>query len=116
MMGTVLAIIVVFLILALVTQSAGYYRRRLSVADTEVGGSESVAGSAAVGIGAGLVVIALLLLLYFGITRWDWLGHVSPQNAPMPSPASIASPVNPGVGVSPASTTPSASPSAKASP
>lgn len=114
-MGTVLAVVLVFLILLLVTRSAGYYRTRFSLADSEVGGSESVAGSAAVGAGAGLIVLALLLLLYFGITRWDWLGHVSPQNAPLPSPASVASPVNPGVGISPGST-PSASPSAKPTP
>jgi len=114
-MGTVLAFIVVFLILALVTQSAGYYRRRLSVADSEVGGSESVAASAAVGVGAGLVVLLLLLVLYLGITRWGWLGHLSSTNVPLPSPASIASPANPGVAVSPGST-PSGSPSAKATP
>ena len=114
-MGTLLAFIVVFLILALVTQSAGYYRRRFSVVGSEDGGSESVAASAAVGVGAGVVVLLLLLLLYLGTTRWDWLGHVSPVNAPLPSPAAIASPANPVVGASPAST-PSASPSATASP
>ena len=114
-MGTLLAFIVVFLILALVTQSAGYYRRRFSVAGSEEGGSESVGSSAAVGVGAGVVVLVLLFILYLGITRWDWLGHVSPVNAPLPSPASISSPANPGIGASPGST-PSASPSATASP
>ena len=114
-MGTLIAFIVVFLILALVTQSAGYYRRRFSVAGSEVGGSESVAASAAVGVGAGVIVLLLLLFLYLGITRWDWLGHVSPVNAPLPSPAAIASPANPAVGTSPGAT-PSASPSAKATP
>jgi len=114
-MGTLLAFIVVFLILALVTQSAGYYRQRLSVAGSEVGGSESVAASAAVGVGAGVVVLVLLVVLYLGITRWEWLGQLSPVNAPLPSPAAIASPANPVVGASPGST-PSASPSATASP
>jgi|SRR5579859_1570792 len=114
-MGTLLAFIVVFLILALVTQSAGYYRRRFSVAGSEEGGSESVAASAAIGVGAGFVVLLLLLVLYLGITRWAWLGHLSPVNAPLPSPASIASPANPVIGASPGST-PSASPSAKATP
>ena len=114
-MGTVLAFIVVFLILALVTQSAGYYRRRFSVADSEVGGSESVAASAAVGVGAGVVVLLLLLVLYVGITRWEWFGQLSPGSAPLLSPAPIASPANPGVGGSPASTS-SASPSATATP
>jgi hypothetical protein len=114
-MGTVLAFIVVFLILALVTQSAGYYRRRFSVADSEVGGSESVAASAAVGVGAGVIVLLLLLVLYLGITRWEWFGHLSPASVALLSPAPIASPANPGIGASPGST-PSASPSATATP
>ena len=97
-MGTLLAVIVVFLILALVTQSAGYYRRRFSLADSEVGGSESVAASAAVGVGAGVVVLLLLLVLYLGVTRWEWIGHLSPGSAPLASPAPIASPANPGMG------------------
>jgi hypothetical protein len=114
-MGTVLAFIVVFLTLALVSQSAGYYRRRFSVADSEVAESESVAASAAVGVGAGVVVLLLLLVLYLGITRWDWVGPLSPGSAPLLSPVPIASPANPAIGGSPEST-PSASPSATATP
>lgn len=114
-MGTLLAFVVVFLILALVTQSAGYYRRRFSVADSEAGGTESVAASAAVGAGAGLGVLLLLLVLYLGVTQWEWLGHLSPRNAPPPSPASIASPANPVIGASPGSMS-STSPSAKPTP
>jgi hypothetical protein len=83
-MGTVLAVIVGFVILALVTRSAGYYRSRLSVADSEVGGSGGVAASAAVGVGAGVLVLILLLVLYLGITRWEWLGQVLPGTAALP--------------------------------
>jgi hypothetical protein len=107
-MGTLLAFIVVFLILALVTQSAVYHRRRFSVAGSEVGGSESVAASAAVGAGAGVTVLLLLLVLYLGITRWEWFGHLSPGSVPLLSSAPIASPANPGIGGSPASAPPSA--------
>jgi len=114
-MGTLLAVVIAFLVLLLVTQSASYYRRRLSVVDSEVGGSQSVAASAAIGVGSGLVVLAHLLLLYLGITRWAWLGHVSPGSAPAPNPASIASPVNPVVGVS-LTSTPLASPGTTPSP
>jgi hypothetical protein len=112
-MGWIVAVIVVFLILLLIAQSAGYYRRSWSVADAEVGGQDSVAVSAAVGVGSGVLVLLLLLLLYLGVTRWEWLGHLSPGNAHLATPAAIASPANPGT--LPGSS-PTASPSAKASP
>lgn len=112
-MGWIIAVIVVFVILVVIAQSAGYYRRTWSVADVEVGGQDSAGVSAAVGIGSGVLVLLLLFFLYFGITRWEWLGHLSPGNAHLSAPASIASPANPGVSPEAAG---SPSPSAKATP
>lgn len=112
-MGWIVAVVVVFLILLVIAQSASYYRRTWSVADAEVGGQDSIGVSAVVGVGSGVVVLLLLLLLYLGLTRWDWLGHLSTGNAHLATPAAIATPVNPGAA---ATSTPSASPSAKPTP
>ncbi len=102
--------IIVFLILLLVTQAAGYYRRRWSVADSQVSGESSVAASAAVGMGAGIVVLLLLFVLYMGITQWNWAGRPNPGGH-LSNPAPISTPVAPGQGV-----IATASPSASASP
>ena len=112
-MGWIIAVIVVFLILFVIAQSALYYRRTWSIADAEVGGQDSVAVSAAVGVGSGVLVLLLLLLLFFGLTRWDWLGHLSPGDSHVTAPVPIASPANPANNLP--GSTPSASPSAKAS-
>ena len=101
--------IIVFLILLLVTQAAGYYRGRWSVADTTVSGESSVAASASVGVGAGIVVLLLLFVLYMGITQWNWAGRPNPGR--LSNPATISTPVAPGQGV-----IATASPSASASP
>ena len=90
-----MAVAVIFLILFLVAQSAGYYRRRLSVADTEVGGSEELGRSVAVGAGSGILLLLLLALLYLGLTRWEWLGHPSVNTNQTFTPAPVASPANP---------------------
>jgi hypothetical protein len=113
-MGWIVALIVVFLILFVIAQSASYYRRSWSIADSEVGGQDSVAVSAAVGIGSGVLVLLLLLLLYLGLTRFDWLGNLSPGASRLASPVPIVSPANPANGLP--GSTPSASPSAKATP
>jgi hypothetical protein len=111
-MGTLLAVVIVFLILYLVSQSAGYYRRRLSVAGTETGGTDDVRSSALTGAAAGALALVLLFLLYLGITRWEWLGHPTVSIAPAPSVAPLSSPVNQGVGApSPSTASPAASPS-----
>lgn len=115
-MGWVVAGIVVFLILFLVAQSASYYRRTWSVADSEVGGQDSVGVSAAVGVGSGVLVLLLLLLLYLGLTRWEWLGHLAPGASHVVSPVPIASPANPGNALPGSSPSASASASAKPTP
>jgi hypothetical protein len=114
-MGSILAVAVIFLILFLVAQSAGYYRRRLSLADSEVGGTEEVGRPIAVGAGSGILLLLLLALLYVGLTRWAWLGHPSVNTNPAFTPAPVSSPANPaGVGASAAPIAPS--PSTKPSP
>ena len=88
--------LIVFLVLLLVTQAAGYYRSRWSVADSEVSGGGDVAASATVGVGAGMAVLVLLLVLYLGITQWGWAGQPHPVSpATISTPAPIASPANP---------------------
>jgi hypothetical protein len=114
MWGTVLIAAVIFLILFVVTRVAAYYRGRLSVADTEATAEQSVGTSAAIGISSGVTVLILLLLLYLGITRWDWAG--SPLGGgvhAVSTPAPIGTPANPVV-ASPSSG--AASPSPKTSP
>lgn len=112
LMGAVISTVVVSVILVVVTRSASYMRGRLRVVDAEDGGG-SAAVPAAVGVSSGVLVLLLLLLLYPGLTRWDWLGHLSPSNAHISSPAAIASPANPGAGTV---SSPSSGPSARATP
>lgn len=110
MIGTVLAVIVVFAILYIGTRSAGYYRN-YSVADSDVTTSGAMA-PAAIGIGAGLVMLLLMALLCFGITRWDWLGHPAVSHVAVARPKAIETPgAATGVGASPSSASPSPPPS-----
>ena len=104
---------VIFLILFVVTRVAGYYRGQLSVADAETSGEQSVGASAAIGVSAGITVLVLLLLLYLGITRWDWAGQPIGGVHTVSTPAPISSP---GTQVVPSSSPGGASPSAKSSP
>ena len=106
--------VVVFMILFLVTRAAGYYRGRWSVAESDVSGGSDVAVSAAVGIGSGAAVLFLLVMLYLGLTRWDWAGHPIGGVHTVATPAPIASPANPALPGA-AGGAPS-SPSAKTSP
>ena len=112
MWGTVIVAAIVFLILLVVTRAAGYYRRQWSVADAETSGQDSVASSAAIGVSAGVTVLVLLLVLWLGVTRWDWAGQPIGGVHPVVTPAPISSPANP---VAPPSGA-GASPSAKTSP
>jgi hypothetical protein len=113
MWGTVLVAAVIFLILFVVTRVAGYYRGRLSVADTSTTTEDNVGTSAAIGVSSGVTVLLLLFLLYVGITRWDWTGSpIGGAAHTVSTPAPISSPANPVVS-SPSS---GASPSPKTSP
>lgn len=112
MWGTVLIAAVVFVILLVVTRVAGYYRGQMSVADTDTTTEATVGSSAAIGVSAGFTVLVLLLLLYLGISRWDWAGSPIGGVHTVATPAPISSPANPIVS-SPSS---GASPSPKTSP
>ncbi len=115
MIGTLIAIAIVFAILFVVSQSLGYYRGRLSVADTETTSGADVRQSAVLGASAGIIVLLLLALLYVGVTRWDWFGRPAPKPAVTAPIKDSPPPVLGGVGttpsVPPAGASPSASPS-----
>jgi hypothetical protein len=120
MIGTFLAVMVVFAILVVASRSLGYLRgRRFSVADSDVTAGSDVRRSAAVGAGSGLLVLLLIAALYTGITRWDWLGHPVVSHIAVASPLPISSPGSgAGFGVKspPPAASPAASPSASPSP
>ena len=99
---------VIFLILFVVTRSAGYFRGQWSVADSERSGTEDVKTSAAIGVTSGVTVLIFLVLLYAGITRWDWAGHPVGGVHAVSTPAPVATPANPVV--------PATTPGAAASP
>jgi len=114
--GTSLAVVVVFAILVVASRSLGYLRgRRFSVADAEVISGTDVRRSAAVGAGAGLLVLFLMAMLYTGITRWEWLGHSAVSHVAVASPMPISSPGS-GAGFGVSSSPPAASPTASPSP
>lgn len=101
MIGTLLAVVIVFFILFVSTRAIGYYRGSFSVVDAESSGTGSVGQSALVGAGAGVVVLVLIGLLYLGITRLDWFGAPQPKAAPVVVQKAQPSPALGGVGTSP---------------
>jgi hypothetical protein len=112
--GTFMAVVVVFAILVVASRSLGYYRRgRLSVADSEMTGHADVGRSAAIGAGSGLLVLLLMVVLYLGIARWDWLGRPVVSHSGVASPMPVSSPgTGLGVTTSPPTGLATASPSA----
>lgn len=104
-----LAVAIVFGILFVVTRALGYYRGGVNVVDAERGETADVRQSAVVGAGAGVIVLALIALLYVGVTQWEWFGRPEPRAAPVVVPRVQPSPAFGGVGSSP-------SPGAAASP
>lgn len=110
-MGTVLAVAIVFVILFVATRSIGYYRGSFSVAGTETS-SNGAGRPAAVGAGAGLLMVALLVLLYTGVTRWEWFGQPAPKASVAVTPAKESPAPGLGVAASPAPGGAVASPSA----
>lgn len=119
MIGTLLAIAIVFVILVVLTRSIGYFRGSYSIVGAEHGGEEDVRQSALLGAGAGLIVLLLVALLYLGVTRWEWFGHPVPRTPVLAAPKAQPSPALGGVGTSPApgaSASPAGSPSPSASP
>jgi len=118
--GTILAVLVVFAILVVASRSLGYMRNgRFSVADSDVTEGMDVRRPAAVGAASGLVVLLLMAVLYMGITQRDWLGHPAVSHAPLASPMPISSPASGagfGAGSSPSAGAATPSPSASPAP
>ena len=113
-MGMLIAIVVIFAILVLLTRAFGLVRgQRLGVADVETATERDVQ-PAALGAAMGVVALILIAILYLGITQWQWLGRPNPSGG---APASVtAAPgvsAPPVVGASPPAgqTAPSPSPS-----
>ena len=73
-MGAFLAVSLSILILIVVTKLARNYRQHWDVVGIEPGAAQSVRPAGVAGAGAGFLVLALLSLLYLGLTRWAWLG------------------------------------------
>ena len=113
MIGTLLAVAVVFAILFVSTRAVGYYRGSFRVADAERGATSGVRQSAMLGAGAGVIVLALLTILYLGASQWEWFGRPAPKAAPLVVQKVQPSPVLGGVGSSPsagAAASPSSAP------
>ena len=113
-MGMLIAIVVIFAVLVLLTSALGLVRaQRLGVAGVETT-SERDVSPAALGAAMGVVALVLIVILYLGITQWQWLGRPDASGgAPAsvtPAPVVSAQPV---VGASPPAgqTAPSPSPS-----
>ena len=106
-----LFIILVVIVLAALLGAGSYsVRRYWSPAGSEVVETSGDTTGAGAGIAAALIAMVVLILLFFGFTRWDWFGN-GPSGATAPvvtSPA--ASPSSGGGGSSPSSS-PAASPS-----
>jgi hypothetical protein len=111
-MGMLIAIVVIFAVLILLTRAVGLMRgQRLGVADAE---TTSEVSPAAMGAGMGVVALILIVILYFGITQWQWLGRPNPNSAPATVTAGPVVNPQPVVGAgspAPGQTAPSASPS-----
>lgn len=93
-MGTFLFIILVVIVLAALLGAGGYsVRRYWSPAGSEVvetGGDTTGAGA---GIAAALIALLVLIMLFFGFTRWNWFGAVPSTTAPPAQTTSVSSPV-----------------------
>lgn len=102
MTGTLLAVAIVFAVLFISTRAVGYYRGSFSVVDAERRQAAGARQSAMVGAAAGVVVLALVGLLYVGVSQWEWFGRPQPKDAPVVVQKVEPSPVVGGVGSSPA--------------
>jgi hypothetical protein len=105
-LGTLLFIILVVIALAALLGAGGYsVRRYWSPAGSEV--VEVGGDTAGAGMAAALIALLVLILLFFGFTRWNWFGTapstvqpitnqtvVSPvPSSPVPSSSGAGSPL-----------------------
>jgi len=110
-LGTLLFIILIVIVLAALLGAGGYsVRRYWSPAGSEVVETSGDTAGAGAGIGAALIALFVLVLLFFGFTRWNWFGNAPSGQPNTPVVTSPAAPSGGGAGASPSSS-PSASPS-----
>ncbi len=92
-LGTFLFIILVVIVLAALLGAGGYsVRRYWSPAGSEVVETSGDVTGAGPGMAAALIALVVLILLFFGFTRWDWFGAVPTTTAP-PNQTTVQSPV-----------------------
>src|SRR3989441_12125184 len=92
-LGTLLFILLVILVLAVLLGAGGYsVRRYWSPAGSEVVETSGDVTGAGPGMAAALIALVVLILLFFGFTRWDWFGAVPTTPAP-PNQTTVQSPV-----------------------
>ena len=113
-MGTLLFIVLVILVLAVLLGAGGYsVRRYWSPAGSEVVETSETTGSGAgAGIAAAILALLVLIVLFFGVTQWNWFGTRSmggPVNNPTVSSPAPAAGTGAGTGTA---ASPAPSPSA----
>ena len=92
-LGTFLFIILVVIVLAALLGAGGYsVRRYWSPAGSEVVETSGDVTGAGPGMAAALIALVVLILLFFGFTRWDWFGAVPTTTVP-PNQTTVQSPV-----------------------
>ena len=107
-MGLLLFVILVVIVLAALLGAGSYsVRRYWSPAGSEVVETGDTTGAGA-GMAAAIIALVVLIMLFFGFTRWNWFGSAPTQPA-VPQQTSQASPAQlPSAG---GSASPMASPS-----
>jgi hypothetical protein len=109
-LGTLLFIILVVIVLAALLGAGSYsVRRYWSPAGTEVVETSGDATGAGAGIAAALIALIVLVLLFFGFTRWDWFGN--PPSGQSNSPVVTTPASSPSSGSGAGGASPAASPS-----
>jgi len=111
-LGTLLFIILVVIVLSALLGAGGYsVRRYWSPAGSEVVEVGDTTGAGA-GIAAALIALLVLIMLFFGFTRWNWFGAVPTTNAPPVQTVTSPAPNPSGNGGGSPAASPAASPSA----
>jgi TRAP-type C4-dicarboxylate transport system permease small subunit len=84
-LGTFLFILLAILVLAALLGAGGYsVRRYWSPAGSEVVETSDTTSGVGVGVAGAAVALFVLMLLFFGLSQWNWFGSSStaPQRNP----------------------------------